>query len=335
MMLITALMVKPTENLLGIQPRAPEAQTDIHPVQYVAKASPPGAVRRGAPFIYGNQEGHHKPEIMLRPLAEGRIRKRNLLRPSYAQTLARYVRRASSSLSPGRITMIGACVNVLLSGFKVGVGMMASSGALIADGWHSLSDLVSDALCWVSVQLGAHGYERLEHVCTLGIAAILLATGIAMTVHSGSVLLPVVRGTAGAAGAAAVGAAPALSSTPHRAHLDVAALCVAIASVLSKELLFSISHAVGVRCRSPSLIANAFHHRSDALSSVVAVVGIFGVMCGCRWIDSLAATAVGLMVARMGSEVACESFAAIVEAHESDAKSRRTAPSSLAATAPA
>ena len=49
----------------------------------------------------------------------------------------------------------------------------ASSGALIAAGWHSLSDLFSDALCWASVQLGAHGYERLEHVCTLGIAAIL------------------------------------------------------------------------------------------------------------------------------------------------------------------
>ena len=212
--------------------------------------------------------------------------------------------------------MIGAVVNVLLSGFKVGVGIMASSGALIADGWHSLSDLFSDALCWASVQLGAHGYERLEHVCTLGIAAILLATGVAMTVHSGSTLLGFIRGSAGAAGAAAVGAASALSRAPRSAHLDVAALCVAMASVLSKELLFSISHAVGVRCRSPSLIANAFHHRSDALSSVVAVFGIFGVMCGCRWIDSLAATAVGLMVARMGSEVAMESLAAIGEASQ-------------------
>ena len=80
------------------------------------------------------------------------------------KTLARYVRRTGSSMSPARITMIGAVVNVLLSGFKVGVGIMASSGALIADGWHSLSDLFSDALCWASVQLGAHGYERLERV---------------------------------------------------------------------------------------------------------------------------------------------------------------------------
>ena len=162
--------------------------------------------------------------------------------------------------------MIGAVVNLLLSGFKVGVGIMASSGALIADGWHSLSDLFSDALCWASVQLGAHGYERLEHVCTLGIAAILLATGVAMTVHSGSTLLGFIRGSAGAAGAAAVGAASALSRAPRSAHLDVAALCVAMASVLSKELLFSISHAVGVRCRSPSLIANAFHHTAPTRS---------------------------------------------------------------------
>ena len=302
---------------MGMQNRVPKvAQTAFETLPYVAKVAPPGAYRRSAPFVYGNQEGDS--QILLRPLFEGHIKKRNLLRPSYAQTLARYVRRTSSSMSPARITLIGAVVNVLLSTFKVGVGILANSGALVADGWHSLSDLASDVLCWASVQLGAQGYERLEHVCTLGIAGILLATGVAMTVHSGLVLLTFIR--APAAAATAAGTATALSRTPHSTHLDMAALCVAMASVLSKELLFSVSHAVGVRCRSPSLIANAFHHRSDALSSVVAVFGIFGVMCGCHWIDSLAATAVGLMVTRMGSEVAIESLAAIGDAHESAAK---------------
>ena len=81
MMLITALMVKPSMTLLSLQPRAPEVAPDIHPLPYVAKAAPPGTVRRGAPFVYSNQEGHS--QIMLRPLSEGRIRKRNMLRPSY------------------------------------------------------------------------------------------------------------------------------------------------------------------------------------------------------------------------------------------------------------
>ena len=92
---------------------------------------------------------------------------------------------------------------------------------------------------------------------------------------------------------------------------DVAALCVAVLSVASKELLFGVTHAVGVRCRSSSMVANAYHHRSDALSSAVAIVGIFGILCGFSWLDSFAATAVGLMVTGMGWEVGQESLLAL------------------------
>merc|ERR1719389_573783 len=97
----------------------------------------------------------------------------------------------------------------------------------------------------------------------------------------------------------------------HLAPLDLAALCVALASVLSKEILFGVTHAIGLRCRSAAIVANAYHHRSDALSSLVAIAGILGVLCGCTWFDQLAAGAVGLMVAAMGTEVAAESIAAL------------------------
>lgn len=226
--------------------------------------------------------------------------------PSWAQRAVRTVRLSSSHISPARIAMVGAIVNTLLSAFKVGVGCLAGSAALIADGWHSLSDLVTDVLCMASVKLGANGHGHYEHVCTLCIAAMLVLTGGLMTLHSGSALLAIVRSSA-----VVVAAPAAAAATGMRAGLDAAALCVATASVVSKELLFSVSHAIGVRCRSPSLIANAYHHRSDALSSVVAIVGIFGAMCGCPWLDPFAATAVGVMVLRMGGEVAHESLVAL------------------------
>ena len=114
-------------------------------------------------------------------------------RPLGVQKLARRMHRRVSNLSPARITVVGALVNVLLSVFKVGVGSMANSAVLVADGWHSLSDLASDVLCWGSVRLGArpadashpNGYRRYEHLGTLGIAGMLLTTGGAMTLQSG------------------------------------------------------------------------------------------------------------------------------------------------------
>merc|ERR1719162_1002514 len=122
----------------------------------------------------------------------------------------------------------------------------------------------------------------------------------------------------GGAAITALRAAPALAAS--RAMLgtavqwsaaDVAALLVALLSVVSKELLFGATHAIGLRCRSPSIVANAYHHRSDALSSLVAIAGIGGVLCGRAWFDPLAATGVGLMVVNMGCDVAHESFEAV------------------------
>ena len=138
---------------------------------------------------------------------------------------------------------------------------------------------------------------RAEHAGALGIAGMLLATGGAMTLHSGRALLAALE--------AAAAAAP-------RAALELAPLLVAVASVASKELLFRLTYDVGTRCNSAATIANAYHHRSDALSSVVALVGIGGAMAGWAWLDPLAATAVGGMVAWMGVEIARESVGAIV-----------------------
>merc|ERR1712176_775136 len=122
-----------------------------------------------------------------------------------------------------------------------------------------------------------------------------------MTLVSGAEVLSLMRAPASAA---------ALRLSTGSAELT--ALCVAIVSIFSKEMLFSATHAIGVRCRSPSIIANAYHHRSDALSSVVAVIGIVGIFCGSAWLDPLAAVVVGVMVTRMGLEVGQESTEALL-----------------------
>lgn len=197
-------------------------------------------------------------------------------------------------LSPARVTVLSAGTNVMLSLFKVTVGTVAGSASLVADGAHSCSDLLSDAMCWVVVKTG-----RFELVCTLAIAGMLLGTGLTMVTASAQTLVTSVARNRGCLGCST------------RAAMDYAALGVAMLSVAVKELLFRVTRNVGTRVSCKSLIANAYHHRSDALSSLVAIVGIGGVLAGFGWADAAAATAVGALIACMGVDVARES---IVEA---------------------
>ena len=206
--------------------------------------------------------------------------------------LASRVRAVACGMTPATVTVLSAFTNILLSAFKLLVGSLSGSAALVADGAHSLSDLISDAVCLATT-------GRAEHVGELGISGMLLATGGAMTVHSGRALLE------------AVG--PAAAAAPLAA-LELAPLLVAFASIASKELLFRLTYQVGMRCDSPVTVANAYHQRSDALASIVAFVGIGGAMAGWGWLDPLAATAVGVMVSMMGVEVARESIGAIASA---------------------
>ena len=170
---------------------------------------------------------------------------------------------------------------------------MTNSASLVADAGHSLSDLISDGLA-----LLAASRPRVEGICTRGIALMLGCTGLAMVYHSLSLFLVM---------ASATGTSTMLMSTSSAASstiLNVAGFCVALISIASKEMLFHVTHRVGVRCGSTTLVANAFHHRSDAMSSVATAVGTCGTLMGFHAIDSLAALVVGCMVVRMGFEVA-------------------------------
>lgn len=198
-----------------------------------------------------------------------------------------------------RVTVVGAVVNVLLSVLKVGFGILGQSAALIADGIHSLSDLASDLLVVVAIKFGAreadhdhpYGHRRYETMATvaLGLGLIAIAGGIAWDVlervkHPERLLVP---------------------------QMDT--LAVAALSVLTKEWMYHYTKRVARQTRSKLLLANAWHHRSDAISSVIVIAGIAGVLLGYPFADAFAAVIVALMVAKIGLTLVTQSIKELVD----------------------
>ncbi|MEY8875653.1 MAG: cation diffusion facilitator family transporter [Leptothrix sp. (in: b-proteobacteria)] len=197
-----------------------------------------------------------------------------------AQTVA--ARQAAAS----RSTWVSVVVNVLLSIAQIAIGISAKSQGLIADGIHSLSDLVAD---FVVLLAGHHsrkdadvdhpyGHQRFETAASLVLGLLLLAVGVGM-------LWSAVR---------------KLESPELVAQVEVIALWVAGAALVAKELLFRYMLAVATRVKSSMLVANAWHARSDAASSLVVGLGIIGNLAGYPILDPIAALIVGFMVAKMG-----------------------------------
>lgn len=202
-----------------------------------------------------------------------------------------------------RATWAGVAVNLPLAGGKIALGWLAGSQALVADGVHSLSDLLSDAaVLWA---LGhSHlppdaehpfGHGRFETMATLVVAALLAL----------------------AAGGIAIDAGLRLMKPPQDAP-GVLALWAAAISILLKEGLFHYTRAVGRRTGSALMIANAWHHRSDALSSVVALAGIAGAMSGLLIADAVAAAIIALMLARVAWQLGRPALAELLDAAPDD-----------------
>jgi len=192
-----------------------------------------------------------------------------------------------------RVTLIGSVVDFALGVAKVVVGYMANSQALIADGIHSFSDLFTDAMVLFAAKHGSkdadeehpYGHGRFETIATviLGAALILVAVGIAWDAverlfHPGELL-----------------------------HPGMIALAVALLSVVLKEWIYHYTMRVARQLRSKMLEANAWHSRSDAISSVVVFIGVGGTMLGLDYLDAIAAVIVALMVAKIGWNLAWHS----------------------------
>lgn len=183
-------------------------------------------------------------------------------------------------------TLVSIAVNVGLTALQVAAGIFSGSQALVADGVHSLSDLVSDFVVLVAARQSRkqadadhqYGHQRFETAASLALGGLLLAVGIGMLAS----------------------AAHKIQSFGHTPPVHAAALWVALAALLAKELLFRYMLRVAQRVRSSMLVANAWHARSDAASSLVVALGIAASLGGFTLLDPVAAAVVGLMVMRMG-----------------------------------
>lgn len=193
---------------------------------------------------------------------------------------------ADRTAASSRSTWLSVAVNIVLTAVQIAVGSFAHSQALIADGIHSLSDLVSDFVV-LAVNRQAHkdadeehpyGHQRFETAASLVLGALLLAVG----------------------GGMLWSAAVKLQQPEAVPQVHAVALWVAGATLVAKEALFRYLLAVAKRVKSSMLVANAWHARSDAASSLVVGVGLAGNLAGYPLLDPIAAAIVGFMIARMG-----------------------------------
>ena len=193
---------------------------------------------------------------------------------------------AAAASAGARSTWVSVAVNAVLATAQIVLGSVATSQGLVADGIHSLSDLVADLIVLVA---GHHsrkaadedhpyGHQRFETAASFALGVLLLVVGAEM-------LMAALR---------RLGAPETIS------QVHVLALWVAGVTLLAKEVLFRYLLVIAKRVKSSLLVANAWHARSDAASSLVVGVGIIGNLQGYPILDPIAALFVGLLVARMG-----------------------------------
>lgn len=186
------------------------------------------------------------------------------------------------------VTWLGFWVNALLGAIKVVGGIFSRSGALVADGIHSFSDFFSDILVLIMVGVArrkpnAHypfGHGRFEAFATTLLSLLLMIVAVGIFYEGTVKIIGAIRG----------------EILPQPTYL---ALIIIAVSILSKEWLYHYTRHVGEKIKSDTIIANAWHHRSDALSSVATLIGVGGaIFLGEKWriLDPLAAIVVGVMV---------------------------------------
>jgi len=192
----------------------------------------------------------------------------------------------SKEFSAGkRVTLYGLFLNGSLAIGKGAAGVFGGSAAMIADAMHSANDMVTDIVTLWSYSMARrptdrshpYGFGKYESLGTLTVSICLMLSGLVVATHSIEVLL----------------------FAEHTAPTSIA-LVGAFFGIVSKEALFWITHRVGVKENSDVLKANAWHHRTDAISSVVALIGIFGAMAGVSYLDPIAGLVVAGMMANIG-----------------------------------
>ncbi|MDH5632179.1 MAG: cation diffusion facilitator family transporter [Gammaproteobacteria bacterium] len=198
-----------------------------------------------------------------------------------------------------KVTLIGSVIDLLLGVAKIVVGFISHSQALIADGVHSLSDLATDFMVLYAAKHASaeaddehpYGHGRIETIATVGLGIALIGVSIGIAIDSTRRLFE-----------------PDLLLQP-----GMWALIIAGASVVSKEAIYHYTMHAARKYNSDLLRANAWHSRSDAISSIVVIIGVVGTMAGLEYLDAIAAVIVAAMVAKIGWELAWTSIHELID----------------------
>ena len=190
-----------------------------------------------------------------------------------------------------RISLVGIIGNIFLSAFKLFAGIAGSSGAMVSDAVHSLSDVFATFIAFLGVRLSKkeadkmhpYGHERFECVASLVLGLILVVTGFGI----------------GKAGIEKIIA----GNYEALAVPSVIALVAAIVSILSKEGMYWYTRHYAKILNSPAFMADAWHHRSDAFSSVGSLIGIAGAMLGFPVLDSAASVVICLFILKVAYDI--------------------------------
>ena len=189
------------------------------------------------------------------------------------------------------LSTVGILGNVILTAFKLLAGIIGHSGAMISDAVHSLSDVFATFIAFLGVKLSKksadsehpYGHDRLECVASMVLAAILLATGIGIGMSGVKTIIA--------------------GDYSHLQAPGTIALVAAIVSILTKEGMFWYTRHYAKILDSAAFMADAWHHRSDALSSVGALVGIGGAMMGFPVMDSIASIVIFVFIAKAAYDI--------------------------------
>lgn len=205
-----------------------------------------------------------------------------------------------------RVTLLGSVVNLLLLIFKFVAGVLGHSAAMIADAVHSLSDFVTDLIVIVFVKISskpedadhAYGHGKYETLASCIIGLALIVVGVMMGYNATVKIVDVVR------------------NGTELASPGIIALVAAVLSIVLKEWMFRITRKVAREVDSLAVEANAWHHRSDALSSVGTAIGIGGaVLLGSKWavLDPIAALVVSVFIVVQAAKILSDAIGQLME----------------------
>lgn len=200
-----------------------------------------------------------------------------------------------------KLSLVSIIGNVVLTVFKMFAGVAGHSGALISDAIHSLSDIFTTVIAWIGVKVSKqeadqkhqYGHERLECVASLVLGLVLMATGLAL---------------------GKVGAENIVGGTYQTIEVPTfIALAAAFVSIICKEAMFWYTRYYAKLIDSAAFMADAWHHRSDAFSSIGSLIGVGGAMLGFPVMDSLASVVICFFILKVAYDIMKDAFSKLLD----------------------